>query len=381
MANDLEALERELTSAPPLRRAKPSRAAGDDGPDRNKGGKLRPQHVDIKDPLGDDDDGEDGLSNPANYNRVRLLVLIAAAFAVVSIGAALWYVYNKGVQSGSETAAPFLNPEQAKVLPESQSLAGLDGDANRIYNRIDGKIDLEPETEQLLPPPEDPMRPISQSQDAQTPAGANSALPPPPSISAPERPKPQVNVITQRPAAAQPPADSALVDPALLNPALVDPELAAPSAPPPTLDLPQISAKPAEDNQQSDSPTPTISAPTTNTPPADTPAIDTPTAGAMQVEENSVNGVAAIPAGGASWRVQIAALRSQGEATAYWQSTRNRFPNLFEGLAFSMEKVVVKGNDFYRVRGGPLPDEQAARRLCDDLMANGQACIIVKPNQ
>ena len=353
MTNNLDALERELTSAPSLR---PLQSGATSGNEKSPPSLLFSDDVPTRTAPADTHSG-----------KMRAVVLLAGVFMVLAVGALLWYVYRQGVLSGAETAAPVLRPDgPAKVQPGNRDALALGsgndelGDETRIYERIDGEIDSPDLTIGLQPPEETPILPSNNSMRG---TGNEAGLterqqalrqfepdenafdpndlertPPPPSIVDPQ----SNETIQARQTQPQLQPSTASVEPK--PPAIEEPQLAEPT------ELPR--------SQQTDIPKEV-----------------------MELKENEANGVAAIPSAGAAWRIQIAALGSQDEATRFWQATRARFPDLFQGLTFSMEQTLVNGKDYFRVRGGPLPDQGTAERFCANLMAQGQACIIVKPNQ
>ena len=116
MSNDLEALERELTSVPTL---KAKRIPANIPPPQT----TPNRHNDIDDDMIADE--EDILSQARQpdgaTNGIKIGLILLVWVLVVLVGVALWYVYKIGVQSGSETAAPVLQPsQQAKIQPSSR---------------------------------------------------------------------------------------------------------------------------------------------------------------------------------------------------------------------------------------------------------------------
>ena len=283
---------------------------------------------------------------------MKIGVILLVWVMVVLVGVALWYVYKIGVQSGSETAAPVLQPsQQAKIQPSSRDIVSQELNS-RIYERIDDEQDEPVSNENLLPPPEEPVR-ILQNNNV---VSDENVQPAPPSI-----------IDENSDDHASSASDQAV---ALLSNSTQSDNV-QPSQPAKLIPLPVEQATPqTEIKLETPETLETVAKPLENTPKE-----------AMEIKENQKNGVVAIPPDGSAWRIQIAALKSPNEAQTYWKQTKARFPNIFEGLGFSMEQTQVQGKDYFRVRGGPLPSRQAAVQLCANLMAQGQACIIVKPNQ
>ena len=79
----------------------------------------------------------------------------------------------------------------------------------------------------------------------------------------------------------------------------------------------------------------------------------------------------------AAFRVQLAAMRDEGQARAMWQQYLSRYPAILTGLQPSVVAAHVNGLPFYRIQGGPLT-EDSAHRVCEELRRDNQACLIVK---
>jgi cell division septation protein DedD len=91
-----------------------------------------------------------------------------------------------------------------------------------------------------------------------------------------------------------------------------------------------------------------------------------------------VTETAALPPG--AFRVQFAAVRSEDGARATWSELQAKLPEL-SGLQLFIERIDLGGDlgVFYRVQGGPLPDQSAAYDLCAAVAVRGQDCLVVKP--
>lgn len=327
MANELEELERELTSAQPMREKPESMKAAN-----KKQSSKRDYSY--------DDDGP--LHQSHEKDKMRYLVLIAGAAAVIFIGSALWYVYNKGVLSGSETAAPILRaPGQAKLQPDTQDIVDVPEQGRRIYERIDGEPDPADLVEELLPLPEDPMRRTA-------------------NVSNQDQVNGDVALVNNNSNSNDPPPPPSIVDNIVTTP------IAPRIVPEPTL--------PAEGLNNPAVAPPTSNVATTNA----TAAVQAPSAVAPKVTADTTN--ANNTAASTGWRIQVAALGSREEAEAYWNNIVEKYPEQLRGLTLSLEQVEVKGKAYYRVRGGPLQNRAATENLCKTLKASNQACITVVPN-
>ena len=387
--NDLEALERELTRIVPSdkkmsqkadtmpRRMKsppPQTQSLDDdyddgGADVNEPQNSQsvtkkytmrpPQSLSSKRYLddGDDNDMKDDLSfdddplppdNDDSKSGPNLLLILAIAGLVVVGGLALWFVYNQGVISGSETAAPTLRLDgPIKMQPDSPGNIAVSQNSE-LFERIDG-IDDRNQTNQ----PVEASPPAQQNNADSVAVGQNTTTPPPPSITAPEPEAEPALTVGDAPPQSQVAVPQTVVE--------AVPENAVSQA-----------VNQADEVVQ-DSFTPPATQASTEQANSQTPAI---LQEANQVEDPPEGN---IPASGTGWRIQIAALPSLEEARSFWQTTRGRFPGVLNSLSFSTEVVSVNDQQYHRVRGGPLPNRQTAERVCDTLVAQGQACIIVRP--
>lgn len=268
------------------------------------------------------------------------VLLIAAALVLLAIGGAVaWYAYQSGVRTGSEVAAPTLRPEgPAKVRPEDPGGMAVPHLGVEVFGLVDGSAGEEGETaevEQLLPPPEDPMRP-----PAPTPA-------------------PVAGVEAEVPDAAAPPADGEDVAAAAAAPPSPPPELTAPAAPP-TVEAPEIVDEAVEETPAE----PQVAAPTAAPAPEAAPTAAPTPDGAIADR----------------WRIQIAAVRSRDGAQQEWSRQVSRNEQLLSGLQLEVQQIEIEGRGtLFRVRGGPLESRDAANALCNSLKARDVPCIIVAP--
>jgi cell division septation protein DedD len=75
--------------------------------------------------------------------------------------------------------------------------------------------------------------------------------------------------------------------------------------------------------------------------------------------------------------VQLAAFRSADQVAPNWAAIQRKFPDLLAGLSATTRQVDLGNRGvFYRLLAGPLPDAAAARRLCGELRARDQDCLL-----
>jgi hypothetical protein len=79
------------------------------------------------------------------------------------------------------------------------------------------------------------------------------------------------------------------------------------------------------------------------------------------------------------YRLQLTAVRSAAAAEREWQRLRRAHGDLLGQLTSSIEPADLGSKGvFYRLRVGPIPDMEAARKLCDALTQRKEACLIVR---
>jgi len=253
---------------------------------------------------------------------------IVAVPAVILI--ALFYYLGIEMQgAGVQDSAVLIEAptDPAKVKPTEEGGLAVPDQDKLIYNEIDPE-DSQPETEQLLPPPEEPQVPPTMSTDtaeaAPAPAGetTSSGLPAAPAVELPG-------------------AEGTGAEPA------------AEAAPAPD-------AAPAESETT-----------------AETPAASE-TAAAPAEAAPAATQTAAIPAD--AYRIQLAALKSEAAASEAWTKLQKQYPDLLASLQPIIEKVDLGASGiFYRIQGGPLDSRNLAQDLCGKLNQRGQQCIVVRP--
>ncbi len=88
--------------------------------------------------------------------------------------------------------------------------------------------------------------------------------------------------------------------------------------------------------------------------------------------------VAAAPAGGGKYKLQVAAVRSREEAERLAQSLTGYQP-VRDGMVSPEidEAVIGSMGTFYRVRLGPYADAKEPNQLCKTLKPQGFDCLVV----
>ena len=86
---------------------------------------------------------------------------------------------------------------------------------------------------------------------------------------------------------------------------------------------------------------------------------------------------------GRSFRVQLAAARTPEGAQSEWDRVRQKHVDLLGDFGLTVTKADLgpKKGVFYRLRVGPLANENSARALCKELSKRKMGCLVVKPGR
>lgn len=269
----------------------------------------------------------DPNDRPTRQSRAPLpLRGITVAIAVIALalfGGLIGYTYLSH-SGGPGGPVPLIkaDPRPMKSAPEKPGGMEVPNQDKEIYARIDRNAPQGQGTrvERLLPPPESPM-----------PRPRPPAAPPPLEPEIPAAP------------AIEPPPNAVEVP----QPAPVAPRAAAPA------------------------PTPTPAKPAAPTP-------------APQQQASAPRAAPAAPppaaAGATRYRIQLAALRTNEDATREWEKLRRAHMDLLGPLALNVVRADLGDRGtFYRIQAGPLADEQAAKDLCRRLAEKKVGCLVVRP--
>ena len=313
---------------------------------------------------------EDGGRGPSRW-RLRLVTGAVAMAALGAFALLVWYAYNLGIRTGTESVAPLIRAEArpAKIRPEQPGGMEVPDRDKYVYERLESAEPV-PRVERLLPEPEEPMP--KPAAAAPVPAPAAPALPQPPA------PSEALASLTrgeaeEAPEAEAPPGSANLPQPSALAPPTPSPQAtnepeAAPQPPPPP-----PAAAPAPTEQAAAPAPPPVPAPQPAVPTAPAP----PPVPAPQPAAPTVPAAAPGPA----FRIQLAALRTEVQATAAWRRLLRAHQNLLGGLVLTLQRVDLgtRKGVFHRVQAGPLASIAEARGLCAALKVRDQDCLVVRP--
>ncbi|MFZ0693810.1 MAG: SPOR domain-containing protein [Alphaproteobacteria bacterium] len=265
-----------------------------------------------------------------SFPRSRIWV---AAIAFAAAGAFTWYAYHQATKAGEQGVAPLIKAEDgpSRVKPDEPGGAPEPQDS-AVYERLASDQPAAPKAESLLPPPETPVAHPAITAEAKSmaaiaPAAGETTAPiPAPPASAVAKPAEQSRSPAKPVETAAKPSDMSAK----------------------SIESNPAEAKPAEE------PKPTE---------------------AMATESGSTESKAAAAG---SYRVQLAALRSQDAADGEWKKLQKTYADLLSSLSVTVVKVDLTGKGtFFRVQAGALT-ESAAKELCSQLKQRKAECIVVK---
>lgn len=289
------------------------------------------------------------VAPPPPVRRFGFLFILSALTVLALAAAAGWYFLGAGLLVSEEPGIPLIRAEPGPVKVRPDNPGGLDV-PNRdklVYERMRGG-NLEGRVERLLPRPEAPLAPPKRK--TAPPAAADRALPPPRRIAGNQKPPKKVTAVV--PSAA----DVNKVKPP------------TPAPPPPESATPTQSFKPLKKAG------PVKKAAKEKAPAAKAPE---PAQKAKAVEKKEIK---SRPKAG--YRIQLAAVRSPERAKQEWARLTKKHSDLLGGFGLTVVKADLgpKKGIFYRLRAGPVPSEEAARKLCTLLAKRKVGCLIVRPD-
>ncbi|MDB5397333.1 MAG: hypothetical protein JWM91_4839 [Rhodospirillales bacterium] len=304
--------------------------------------------------------GNRNIDPPKRRRSIWPSIAVVAAFA--AFGGVIWFAYQNGRDASRSGVPPLVKADAApvKVKPDDPGGQEIPFQDSTVYDRLN-KNGQKPVVEKLLPPTETPVS---------RPPPADAALDPPlvdtPSI-APQG--------TLQSPVTQLPSVQGLGGPLKGTPGAPLPDAGSPTAlaPLPGAIIAQIPPPPASHPAQPATPVkpaaPPLAKPATVTPPNSIAALISGAGDVVAAPKSA--------AAGASYRIQLSAVRNSDAVAGEWARLKSRFPEL-ASLKNSSSKVDVAGKGtFYRVEAGPL-DQAAAKSTCARLRGQGLGCIVVQ---
>jgi hypothetical protein len=294
----------------------------------------------------------------------RQLIILFAGLLSITVFAGWFFLGDQLVDVDEDANIPLIKAEigPAKVRPKGPSGMDVPDRDKLVYERMQGEDGVPPGVERLLPPPETPL-PVPRIPSSKAPTTEEVlAVKRPDPVPPIEEPQLQSNGDTK--------PKSGPKDPETLAKDLLQKKVEAvrkktngsqPATKP--------SAAKAEPKKKSAVVKPAAQKPVTKTPQSKEVASPVKKAPLRQADSGL--------------RVQLSAVRSPKIAAQEWKRLSSKYPDLLGGLKMFVTKADLgpgKGV-FYRLRAGPLADENAARALCQGLAKRKASCLVVRPKK
>lgn len=318
-----------------------------------------------------------------------VLKVLGVLVCLTLIAVGVWIGFGERIMAmlgPGDGDVPTISAEKSpiKIRPENPGGMQVPNQGRLVYGVVDGSS-TQPRVERLLPSPEKPVeveqvlkRSVPETSEVAAgaaPRGTADTAPGAPVRLTPEQSQPldkvpsaeTVSKLSDAPAPAPPPVkDPSVAEKAAREMAAsVSRDVTNPSAPPPSPE-----AKTEAETKPKQVPTEPASkeaAPKEVAPKEvakSAPAPESPSADIAQ-----------------SWRVQLAASRSEPAVKSEWDRLRRRNVDLLGDLRLQVTRIDLGASKgiFYRLRAGPLTDENAAKALCERLKQRKLGCLVVKP--
>lgn len=355
------------------------------------------------------------LSEPWQAQRrgPRWFVLLLGVVVFALFGAVVGYAYLRGLPGmGSEppliraAAGPYRVAPADRggiVVPNAKSSIVTVLRPQTEPPRVERLLPVEPTTPLEAPEPEvaenplvaAPAAPAADTTGVSDPTAAPDAAerlaaPEADTEAVPSQPYPR-----SRPAAPEPVAEAEPVAETVAALSTVEPPVPPPPAPvvaTPVVPEPPAAASPPRSVQ------PQPVAPPAAAPPPPAAQAQPPAATAPTPPPAATNApqrlVRTAPAGTASptalasirpaagagvYRLQLAAVRSEGGLTQAWADLRQRYAAALGGVNPQVERTDTTSGPLFRLQAGPFGSREAAADACSMIRGSGGQCFIVGP--
>lgn len=294
---------------------------------------------------------------------VAVMVVVSGAW--IGFGDQIAGIFGSGDEDVPVIAA---DPSPVKIKPENPGGMNVPNQGRLVYGMVDGTA-AQPRVERLLPPGEKPVeveevltRGVPEANDVVTssaPRGtADTTSPSAPVRLVPDGAAPSAAPSTPvtAPVAQSAPAPVAPTPPPVVKPSEIAAAPVAPAAPEPKAEL-KAETKTIMVAPKAPTPKPKPIA----------KAAPAPAASGSDLSK--------------SYRVQLAAARSEKAVTSEWDKLQRRNTDLLGKLQLQVTRIDLgstKGT-FYRLRAGPLASSAEAKSLCERLKQRKLGCLVVKP--
>ena len=318
--------------------------------------------------------------------RSRSLIVMLAFVVLAAFAGVVWVAYNQGVQMGQRGVNPPVltaDPGPVRVEPIQTAENGANPAPEKSYERLWAGESTEPSSGQVQPEP-GANREVPTTQDV-----VRRAAPGEPAIGGPEDVRPidpgmdsTVELTGNLPGEEVPSSGPAMTQLNMDRPT----RMSKAGREDVTALLPQASG--SSGPVVEDSTTPSVSRPSVTqaapsavrpvkpiapapiAPPA--PEIQSaPEAGSIAAPEASA------PASSGGATIQLGSFPSSALAAAQWSKVKGANQELLGAYSPEIVEATIPGKGvWYRLRVGGFADKSAAKGVCQQLSANGQACIL-----
>lgn len=313
------------------------------------------------------EDGDTATVGTSN-NLLKLAIGFVAVMVVIS---GLWIGFGDqiaGMLGASDDDVPVIaaDPAPVKVKPESPGGMNVPNQGRLVYGMVDGTA-TQPRVERLLPAGEKPVeveevltRSVPEANDVVTNAAPRGTA----DITSPSAP---VRLVPDGASPTAAPTNPVTAPIAQTAPAPVAP------APPPVVRTAEVATAPAAPEPKPEvksTPKPESAAPKAPAPKPVARATPVPAAPAASSGDLAN-----------SYRVQLAAARSEKAVQSEWSKLQGRNKDLLGNLQLQVTRIDLGSTKgvFYRLRAGPMASSAKAKELCQRLKQRKIGCLVVKP--
>lgn len=284
-----------------------------------------------------DDDFYEGEDEP-RWSRRKWIGTTLAILIVLGFGVGIWYAYDQGVKKGVQLAPPIISADKSpvKVAPADPGGMEVPNQDKQVFNVL--KSGETPErVEKLMAPPEqaipDPKSEVSDAEQAEDEDKLDKLVE--------QATEAGENVAEKAADAAEAAADKA----AEVSERVVETVKDTAAA---TADAAKEAAEKADKTV------------TAALPPAATTAPAAPSTSDV----------------GGSW-VQVGSFGNREAAEKQWSLLNGKHGALLSGIGYRVKDVEVNGKTYYRLQIGSFSSRDSAAKLCDNLKAAAQDCLVV----
>lgn len=310
--------------------------------------------------------------------RSRSLIVMLAFVVLAAFAGVVWVAYNQGVQQGQRGINPPVltaDPGPTRVEPIQTAENGANPAPEKSYERLWAGESTEPSAGSVQP---------DASADREIPTTQEVVQRPPsegPAIGGPVRAIPiEPGMDSTVELTASIPGESA---PSSSSPTMTElnmerpTRMSKPGREDVTRLLPPASSAPSEGPVVEDS-APSVSRPSVKQATTAAPREIAPApAPEIQSAPEAVSPAEAAPASSGGATIQLGSFPSSALAAAQWSKVKGANQELLGAYSPQIVEATIPGKGvWYRLRVGGFADKSAAKSVCQQLSASGQACIL-----